>query len=118
MLNDHICAGQIYLAMGHTDLRRGIDGLAVIVQDHYGKEIKENDIFIFCGRRNDRIKALLWEGDGFLLLYKRLEKGSFRWPRRRSDLAEISSEQYKNLMRGLEIELNKIPREKLAPRII
>jgi len=86
MLNDHISTGQIYLAMGHSDLRRGIDGLAVIVQDHYGKEIRE--------------------------------KGSFRWPRRRSDLAEISSEQYKNLMRGLEIELNKIPREKLAPRII
>ncbi len=57
MLNDYISTGQIYLAMGHTDLRRGIDGLAVIVQDHYGKEIKENDIFIFCGRRNDRIKA-------------------------------------------------------------
>lgn len=118
MLNDYVSCGEIYLALGHTDLRSGIDGLAIIVQEHYGKEIKENDIFIFCGRRNDRIKTLLWEGDGFLLLYKRLEKGTFRWPRRTSDLAEINSEQYRNLMRGLEIELNKIPRRKLAPEII
>ncbi|NLC26127.1 MAG: transposase, partial [Fastidiosipila sp.] len=57
MLNDHISTGQIYLTMGHTELRRGIDGLAVIVQEHYSKEIRENDIFIFCGRRNDCIKA-------------------------------------------------------------
>ncbi|MDD4160218.1 MAG: IS66 family insertion sequence element accessory protein TnpB [Synergistaceae bacterium] len=118
MLNDYVASGQIYLAMGHTDLRKGIDGLGVIIQEHYGKEIKENDIFIFCGRRNDRIKALLWEGDGFLLLYKRLEKGTFRWPRNTSDLAEINAKQYRNLMHGLEIELNKIPRQKLAPKII
>ena len=79
MLNDYVCPGQVYLALGHTDLRKGIDGLAVIIQDHYGMEVKANDLFIFCGRRNDRIKALIWEGDGFLLLYKRLEKGSFGW---------------------------------------
>ena len=116
MLNDYIVPGQIFLALGFTNLRKGIDGLAIMVQEQYQQDIKENDIFLFCGIRNDRIKALLLEGDGFLLLYKRLEKGRFRWPRKVSELKEINSEQYHNLMHGLEIELNKISRRKTAPK--
>lgn len=118
MLNDYVCPGRVHLALGRTDLRKGIDGLAVLVQEHFRKNIEENDIFIFCGLKNDRIKALLWEGDGFLLLYKRLEKGSFRWPRKESELTEINEEQYRNLMHGLEVELSKIPRQKCAPKVI
>lgn len=117
MLNDYVCPGQVYLALGHTDLRKGIDGLAVIIQDHYGMEVKANDLFIFCGRRNDRIKGLIWEGDGFLLLYKRLEKGSFRWPRTSEELKRITPDQYKYLMSGLEI-IERIPRQTIAPRTV
>ena len=66
----------MFLATGFTDLRRGIDGLAAIVQQQFELDPFTNTLFLFCGRRRDRIKALYWEGDGFVLLYKRLESGS------------------------------------------
>ena len=75
-----------YIACGYTDLRRGIDGLAQIVMLQYGCEIDENSLFLFCGRRPDRIKALWFSGDGFVLLYKRLNNGSFQWPRSKDEL--------------------------------
>lgn len=69
----------VYLAPGYTDLRRGIDGLASIVRFQFELDpYDKNTLFLFCGRKNSRIKALLWEGDGFLLMYKRLDNGSFR----------------------------------------
>ena len=118
MLNDYEAKGQIYLALGYTDLRKGIDGLCSLVQEHYGKELRTHDLFLFCGRRTDRIKGILWEGDGFLLLYKRLEECRFQWPRTSSDLAEISGEQYRYLMQGMQVISPKIRREKKAPRIV
>ena len=62
--------GEVYIALGYTDLRRGIDGLAAVVQESFALDPFTNTLFLFCGRRKDRIKGLLWEGDGFLLLYK------------------------------------------------
>ena len=73
MLND-FSGSKVYLACGYTDLRRGIDGLATIVEQQFKLDPCSDALFLFCGRRTDRIKALYWEGDGFLLLYKRLEK--------------------------------------------
>lgn len=102
MLNDGTGFKKIYLAMGFTDLRRGIDGLANIVRFHFHLDpYDKNTLFLFCGRRSDRIKALLWEGDGFLLLYKRLDNGAFHWTRSADEALEISEEQYRMLMQGL-----------------
>ena len=70
-----------YVAAGFTDLRRGIDGLAAIVTRQFGHELSEDSLFLFCGRRTDRIKALYYSGDGYVLIYKRLTNGSFQWPR-------------------------------------
>ena len=81
MLSDFKCSCPVYLACGYTDLRRGIDGLAGLVQTQFQLDPFQNALFLFCGRRKDRIKGLYWEGDGFVLLYKRLESGSFQWPR-------------------------------------
>ena len=67
-----------YVACGYTDLRCGIDGLAAIVKQQHGKELDEESLFLFCGRRTDRIKALYFSGDGYVLLYKRLNNGRFQ----------------------------------------
>ena len=78
MLNNTTGFPPINIAAGYTDLRRGIDGLASIVKFNFQLYPYEKDIlFLFCGRRSDRIKGLVWEVDGFLLLYKRLELGGF-----------------------------------------
>lgn len=74
-------------------------GKSLIKLDPYDK----NTLFLFCGRRSDRIKALLWEGDGFLLMYKRLDNGAFRWPRSTDEAMSITKDQYRMLMQGLEI---------------
>lgn len=118
MLNDYRPKGKIYLALGYTDLRKGIDGLCALIQEHFVKELRTNDVFLFCGRRTDRIKGVLWEGDGFLLLYKRLEAGRFQWPRTPDELAEITPEQYSCLMRGMQVISPKIQVQKLAPKIV
>ena len=74
MLKD-LTADNIYIVCGHTDMRKSIDGLAAIVQQQYKLDLFSSSAFLFCGRRRDRLKVLLWEDDGFLLLYKRLEDG-------------------------------------------
>ncbi len=102
--------GKVYIALGRTDLRRGIDGLAAIVQEQFELDPFTNVLFLFCGRRRDRIKGLLWEGNGFLLLYKRLEAGSFQWPRTGEEARQLTAQQYRWLMEGLSIEQPKAHR--------
>ncbi|WP_235720461.1 IS66 family insertion sequence element accessory protein TnpB, partial [Liquorilactobacillus vini] len=65
----------IYLICGKTDLRRGIDGLANVVLDQFKLDPYSKSLYLFCGTRKDRFKALYWDGDGFWLLYKRIENG-------------------------------------------
>ena len=107
MLNDFGCSCPVYIACGYTDLRKGIDGLASMVQQQFQLDPFTNTLFLFCGRRRDRIKGLYWEGDGFVLLYKRLESGSYQWPRKASEVQTLTSQQYRWLMEGLQIEQPK-----------
>ena len=104
MLNDFNCNCPVYIACGYTDLRRGIDGLAGLVQTQFQLDPFQTALFLFCGRRRDRIKALYWEGDGFLLLYKRLEAGKFKWPRSENELRNLTYEQFDRLLRGFTID--------------
>ena len=104
MLNDFTGADRVLLLAGYTDLCRGIDGLAAIVQQQFELDPFTNTLFPFCSRRRDRIKALYWEGDGFLLLYKRLQDGRYQWPRTEQEVREMSQEQFEWLMSGLPIE--------------
>ena len=72
---------QIYLACGATDMRKSINGLMGMVQNSFQLNPFENNIYIFCNRNRNRLKILEWDGDGFWLYFKRLERGHFRWPR-------------------------------------
>lgn len=107
MLNDYSGAEHIYIACGYTDMRRSIDGLAAIVQQSFKLDPFSDSLFLFCGKRRDRIKALYWEGDGFVLLYKRLERGSFQWPRSERDVRDLTPQQFRWLMEGLSIDQPK-----------
>ena len=116
MLKDFNGAGHIYIACGYTDLRKGIDGLSLLVSKSFSLDPFDSSLFLFCGKKNDRIKALYWEGDGFVLLYKRLERGRFQWPRTKEQVRELTAQQYRWLMEGLAIEQPKAlkPCEKTA----
>ena len=71
MLEDAAGIRRVVLACGTVDLRKGIDGLATIIGDRYGQNpFEKGTLFLFCGKRSDRCKGLLWMGTGFLLLYR------------------------------------------------
>ena len=110
MLSDFTGAERVYIACGYTDLRRGIDGLAGIVQHQFRLDPFSNALFLFCGRKRDRIKALYWEGNGFLLLYKRLEQGVYQWPRNENEVRALTPQQYRWLMEGLKVDQPKAHR--------
>ena len=109
MLNNATGFRKVYIACGYTNLRLGIDGLASLVKEQFNLDpFVSGILFLFCGRRSDRIKGLVWEEDGFLLLYKRLEAGRFQWPRTSNEVADITPGQYIWLMQGLAIEQKKV----------
>ncbi len=104
MLNDLAADAQVYLVTGYTDLRRGIDGLATIVQGQLLLDPFSKALFLFCGRRCDSIKGMLLEEDGFVLLYKRLENGKYKWPRDSVEAKQITRQEFRWLLEGLSIE--------------
>ena len=106
MLKD-LSADHIYIVCGHTDMRKSIDGLAAIIQQQYQLDLFSNSAFLFCGRRRNRMKVLLWEDSGFLLLYKRLENGKFSWPRNEQEVRDLTYEQYIWLLQGLSVDQPK-----------
>lgn len=104
MLNDAKGLRRVYLAPGYTDMRKGMDSLIAKVRFSFGIDpFERNTLFMFCGRKATKIKCILWEGDGWLMLTKRLEVGAFSWPRDGKEAMSLSPEQYRNLMGGLEV---------------
>ena len=104
MIGDISGAKKLYVVTGYTDMRKSIDGLMAIVKDTYEMDPDASVAYFFCGRKADRIKVLHFERDGMCLLYKRLDSGRYRWPRDRSEALELSRQQLRWLMEGLEIE--------------
>ena len=84
---------KVYIACGRTDLRLGVDGLATLIQSQFGMNALQEQVLF-----------LLWEGDGFVLLYKRVENGRYQWPRNSQEVKEMSIEQYQWLMSGMSVE--------------
>jgi len=111
MLGDITRAEDIYIVCGYSDMRKSIDGLAAIIKETFGMDPFSLSLFLFCGRRRDRLKALFWEGDGFVLLYKRLENGNFKWPRTPEQARRLTQQEFRWLMEGLTIDQPKAIRK-------
>ena len=124
MLRDGVGFNRIIICCGRVNLTKGVDGLAAFVRLNYGLNTWEKGtVFLFCGRRADRIKGILFEGDGILLIYKRLAKGNrLQWPRTPEEAREITPEQFRRLMEGFTIEgtikevFPKLPEEQEATK--
>ncbi len=114
LTKDGITFSKIILAVGRSDLRKGIDGLAAVVRLKYGLDPLEKDtLFLFCGTRRDRIKGLLWTGDRYVLLYIRLTDGRFQWPRTADEARSLTGEEFMRLMDGFSVDPSVGPKRKV-----
>lgn len=93
---------RVWLAAGVTDMRRGFDGLAALVQSTLTQDPFSGHVFVFRGRKGDRIKVLWWSGDGLCLLAKRLEHGHFVWPSAESGAVNLTPAQLSMLLEGID----------------
>ena len=92
----------VWIAAGVTDMRKGMDGLAALVQTALGERPFSGDVFVFRGKRGDLLKLLWWSGDGMNLYVKRLERGRFIWPQAMSGAVHLSSAQLSMLLEGID----------------
>lgn len=107
MLGDLSGVSKIYIVTGVVDMRKSIDGLMAIIRDSFEMDAYENAVYLFCGRKSDRIKAIHHERDGFCLLYKRLDSGRYKWPRDAYDVRSLTRQEFRWLMEGLSIDQPK-----------
>ena len=102
---------KIVIAVGKTDMRRGVDGLSAVIRLKYGMDpLEKGTLFLFCGIRRDRIKGLMWTGDRFIMLYIRLAEGRFSWPRTADEARSVSGQEFMRLMDGYSIDPSIGPR--------
>jgi transposase len=96
---------QVYLACGITDLRKSIDGLAVLIKEGFELDPFSPCLFVFCNRQRDKLKILQWEVNGFWLHYRRLERGRFQWPTDKNSVpVKISRRELRWLLDGLSLK--------------
>lgn len=93
---------RIWLVAGATDMRKGFDGLSALVQTALEDDPFSGQLFVFRGRRGDRVKVLWWDGQGLCLYYKRLERGGFVWPQAREGVVHLSAAQLSMLLEGID----------------
>lgn len=107
MLGDLSGVSRIYLITGRTDMRLSINGLMAIIRDTYQMDPYANALYLFCGRKQDRLKALHHNKTGFVLLYMQLDSGRFQWPRNACEVRALTRQEYRWLMEGLSIDQPK-----------
>lgn len=103
---------RVWLAAGRTDMRRGFDGLAGLVQTALTADPYSGHLFVFRGKRGDLIKVLWWDGQGLCLLAKRLESGRFVWPQAESGSVSLTPAQLSMLLEGIDW---RMPTRTFAP---
>lgn len=105
--------GHIYLAIDPQDGRKGIDGLAGVVIAALGRDPASGDLFVFKNRKGDRLKILAWEGDGFALYLRRLERGTFAFPPATGTELAVTPTQLVLILGGLDLAHTR-PRKRYA----
>ena len=109
---------RVWLVTGHMDMRKGFDGLALIVQETLKRDPHSGHLFVFRGRRGSLVKCLWSDGQGLCLFSKRLERGRFRWPREDEDKTMIlSNEELMCLIGSAKLE-KKLTRSEVTERLI
>lgn len=107
MLGDISRIQSIRLVTGYTDMRKSINGLMAIIRDDFKMDPYANALYLFCGRKADRLKALYFDQTGFVLLYKVLDSGRFQWPRNASEVRTLTRQEYRWLLEGLSVSQPK-----------
>lgn len=105
---------RVYLAAGATDMRKGFDGLAMVVQGSLGRDPFAGDVFAFRGRGGDRAKLLYFDGQGLCLFAKRLERGTFVWPSAKDGVVTLTAAQLAMLLEGIDW---RMARRREVPRL-
>ena len=98
---------QVFMRQGPTDMRKSIDGLTALVVDEFSDSPQSGHLFLFCNKKKDKVKIIYWDRNGFVLHYKRLDKGRFKWLTAESRNLEITTEQLQWLLAGLDFALMK-----------
>ncbi len=108
----------VYICCGHTDMRKSINGLMVLVSENFSLDPFSESLFVFCNKSRDRLKILEWDGDGFWMYFKRLERGHFRWPAKGdSSVMVLESKELSYLIEGAKLE-KKLKRVEVFERQI
>lgn len=102
---------RIFLATEPADMRKGFDGLSPLVRQHIAQDPLSGHLYVFRNRRRDRIKILYWDKDGFALWYKRLEKGTFRFPEAKDGRVEVTPAEIAAILEGIDLtRARRLPR--------
>jgi transposase len=102
---------RIFLAVEPADMRKGFDGLSQLVRDRIAQDPLSGHLYVFRNRRRDRVKALYWDRDGFALWYKRLEKGTFRFPEAKDGRVEVTPAEMAAILEGIDLSrARRLPR--------
>jgi transposase len=95
-------AVRVLVATRPVDFRKGMDGLAAVVRESLGSDPFGGVVYVFRAKRADRVKLLVWDGTGLVLVAKRLEQGTFRWPAISEGVMRLTSSQLSALLEGLD----------------
>lgn len=98
---------KIHLALGSTDMRKSIDGLSILVSEVLELDPFSGHLFVFCNRKQNNVKILYWDRNGFCLWHKRLEKDYFKWPTSKNEVIAINGQELSWLLDGLSIHQKK-----------
>ena len=101
---------RIFMAVKPVDMRRSFDGLCAMITEALGSSALSGDLYLFRGKRADRIKAIIWDRNGLAIWYKRLEKGKYKWPTRDSASIELSAHELELLLDGVDFtRIRRLP---------